>query len=106
VSPVDLEELLANVVASVVLVGVPAAIIYWRNKSTLSVGKSYLRGLLYLGWLFMRTVALFLEPLPEANTGEATVGKHVDEPAAVRCQEKPSRCEQVLYSHVVIACSL
>lgn len=55
---------LTNVVGSLVLVGIPAAIVYWRNKGRLSVAGSYHRGLLYLframGWLFMIWGVLFL----------------------------------------------
>ncbi|MDP1749347.1 MAG: hypothetical protein Q8L22_07810 [Reyranella sp.] len=58
------QQFLINALATLTLVAIPAAIVYWRNKGKLSVGKSYHRGLLHLfrvmGWMFMMWGALFL----------------------------------------------
>ena len=47
-------DLAIQIIATVLLVSAPTAIVYWRNRGQLSVGKSYLRGLLHffraLGW--------------------------------------------------------
>jgi len=47
-------DFLAQLLGTFVLVAVPTAIVYWRNDGKLSVGRSYLRGLLHLfrviGW--------------------------------------------------------
>lgn len=57
-------QFLVSALASLVLVAVPTAVVYWRNKGELSVGKSYLKGLLHLfrvmGWMFMVSGVLFV----------------------------------------------
>jgi hypothetical protein len=55
---------IALTLVAVALVAIPAVIVFWRNKGKLSVGKSYLRGLLHLarimGWMFMLWGVLLL----------------------------------------------
>ena len=38
----------AKLIGTVLLVAIPTAIVYWRNKGQLSIGKSYMRALLHV----------------------------------------------------------
>lgn len=55
---------LASFIGTLLLVAIPTAIVYWRNKGKLSARKSYLKGMLYvfrvLGWGFIIWGVLFL----------------------------------------------
>ncbi|GEP61657.1 hypothetical protein [Reyranella soli] len=57
-------QFLISALSGLVLVAVATAIVYQRNKGKLSVGKSYLKGLLHLfrvmGWMFMVWGVLFV----------------------------------------------